>query len=627
VHSRLPTLERPKFADALPGFLNPHFPVLHRWLNHPESSNYLTRAFSSPSYTSQPAIDPSTVLSSATSWIRQVALAQLWYANRAVPAVELVKHVRGCFMRGAHKQAWETWEALVEAVDNEELAWIGTKGWEQSARERWVSKEAKRFMEQQEAGELSVRTGGETAIADAEATATTDSDAPSSDSPPAALPPALITQAAVSPFLTGFTRTQLLAEANVVWSWLVSRTPPLTPGVVAWTGLLLGYARRGDTQAVENVWNDMTVRSGLVPNLWAWMARVEAYFEAKLPDDAMRLARKMMDDPTVREELSQEQDGRFPDAMWIRLAHGLLSQGRKSEAEALLQEMDDAGSPPTIHTVNIFLKYYVRGARPDLPAVVRLLKLVQERQLEADVFTFTMVLSALLASGQKDATTKLIAIMEASRVKPTVTTYGAIVHSLAESGEPAHLTAAVQLLDEMEQRKMATNEIIYTSLIQGFLRAIPSTPFQSPIQAEDEHNQHPYIRAALTLKQRMERRGIQLNRVGYNAFLAAALSLQSDWGTGLALQIWKEMKRRPGLLSSSSSSSSGPEDNAFDRSGKDGKTVTVSDTWYILLDGFVKMGDWGRARAVVKEMEATRFEVRNKGLRRLIDKVQGGRVF
>ncbi|GAA5868988.1 hypothetical protein JCM1840_000439 [Sporobolomyces johnsonii] len=625
VHSRLPPLERPKFADVLPSFLDPRFPVLHRWLNHPEAANYLSRAFSSPFYSTKPDLDPSAVLSSATSWIRQVALAQLWYSNRAVPAVELVKHVRGCFSRSAHMQAWEMWEALREAVDSEELAWIGTERWEESARERWVSKEAKEFLEQQEVEELSATTGAETAIAEAEETTTPDSDSPSSDSPPVALPPAFLTQALVTPFLTGFIRNQLLAQANAIWSWLASRSPPLTPGVGVWTGLLLGYARRGDTHAVENAWNDMTLRSGLVPNLSAWTARVAAYFEAKKPDEAMKLARTMMDDPTVRKELLQEHDGRFPPMMWSVLAQGLLSNGRKAEAEALLKEMDDAGTPPSIGTVNLFLKYHTRGGRPDLPAVVRLLKLVQERQLEADVFTFTMVLTALLASGHKDATAKLIAIMEASRVKPTVTTYGAIVHSLADSGEPEHLAAAVQLLDEMEQRKMATNEIIYTSLIQGFLRAIPSTPLRSPVQAENEDNQHPYVRAALTLKQRMERRGIQTNRVGYNAFLAAALSLQSEWGTELALQIWKEMKRRPGLISSSSSS--GPEDNPFDRTGRDGKFVTVSDTWYVLLDGFVKMGDWGRARAVVREMEATKFEVRNKGLRRLVERVQGGRVF
>jgi pentatricopeptide repeat protein len=629
-HRQTSLPERPTFASLLPSFLDPSFPALHRWLNHTDAETWLNRAFTTPGHASDP-----DSFSIAITWLRQVALAQIWYEQRSLPGLGLVRHVRGAFQRSAHKQIWELWFTLSQAIDSEEYRWISTKEWESSARQRWVNSEGSAALEEEEGKEQN--QDSQDFLSESTPTNEPSVQPPSSTlastsltaSPVTSLPPALLTQAIVNPFLSGFVRAQLLQQANQIWAWLVGHSPPLNPGIVTWNGLLTGYAQRGDVNAVENAWLDLG-KSGIQPNLWTWLARIDACFNSKRCDDAMLLFRSMMADKEVLKEVEREYKGRFPEVVWDKLINGLLANGRREEAEDILADMEKTGSIPTIHTVNIFLKYYTRGKNPDLPSVVRMLKLISERELEADVFTYTMVLVALLAAGQKDATAKTIQIMESTRVKPTVTTYGAIIHSLAHSGQPEHLTAAVQLLDEMERRKMQTNEIIYTSLVQGFLRAIPATPLRSNIAAENEDGQHPYFRAALTLKTRMERRGIQLNRVGYNAFLGSALALQSDWGVQLALKIFKEMKRRPGLMNASSSSTSEeeetvePRDEQYSEMGRDGKSVTPSDTYFILLDGFVKMKDWNRARGIVREMERTGFEVRNKGLRRLVERIGGG---
>ncbi|GAA5994563.1 hypothetical protein JCM5350_006491 [Sporobolomyces pararoseus] len=623
-HRQSPPGDRQTFASLVPSFLDPSLPALHRWLNHSDAELWLNRAFSTPSHSPD-----SNAFSSAIAWLRQVALVQIWYDNPSIPGLGLVKHVKGAFQRSSHKQVWELWWTLSQAVDNEEFKWISTESWEASARQRWVSKEGSSALEEEERRE---REKESTNFVSEPTTVSTSSTAPSSISFEFSLPipPALLTQAIVNPFLSGFVRAQLLQQANQIWAWLSSHSPPLKPGIVTWNGLLTGYSHRGDVNAVENAWIDLG-KSGIKPNLSTWLARIDACFTAKRCDDAMQLSRLMMADKVLLKEIEEEHGGRFPEIVWDRLVNGLLSNGKREEAEQVIEDMDRAGSPLTIHTVNIFLKYYTRGKNPDLPSVVRMLKMISDRQLEADVFTYTMVLVALLAGGHKDATAKTIQIMESTRVKPTVTTYGAIIHSLAHSGQPEHLTAAVQLLDEMERRKLQTNEIIYTSLIQGFLRAIPATPLRSDIASENEDGQHPYFRAALTLKKRMEKRGIQLNRVGYNAFLGAALALKSDWGVELALKIFKEMKRRPGLMSSSSPSSSSssdqalePKDEQYSDLHRDGRSVTASDTYFVLLDGFTKMRDWNRARGVVREMERSGFEVRNRGLRNLVDRVGGG---
>jgi len=623
VTQRHTSQDRPSFTSLLPAFLDPSLPVLHRWLAHPDAEKWLNRSFATSAHSSDP-----DALPAAAAWIRQVSLAQIWYENRTLPGLALVRHVRGAFQRSAHKQVWELWATLIEAVDNREFGWISTEEWDSSARQKWVGREGRAAMDNEEATELDQGSN----VNPTTSVPSLDSplSAASSTSPPsppafdssAPLPPARLTQAIVNPFLTGFVRAQLLQQANQIWAWLASHSPPLQPGIVTWTGLLSGYAQRGDVTAVENTWSDL-YRSGITPNMWAWLARIDAYFQSKRSGEAIQLSRQMMANEEVLREIKEEYSGRFPEVVWDKLINGLLSNARREEAEEIMSEMEHAGSPPTIHTVNLFLKYYTRGKKPDLTSTIRMLKYISERQIDADVFTYTMVLVALLAGGQKDATAKTIQIMEATRVKPTITTYGAIIHSLAQSGQPEHLTAAVQLLDEMEGRKMATNEIIYTSLIQGFLRAIPSTPLRSNIASENEDGQHPYFQAALTLKSRMERRGIQLNRVGYNAFLGSALSLQSEWGVELALKIFKEMKRRPGLISSNASSTSEvePSDDPYSELRKDGQSVTASDTWFILLDGLMRMKDWVRARSIVREMETSGFEVRNRGLRKLVERL------
>lgn len=615
--------ERAQFASLLPALLDPAFPALHRWLQHSDAEHWLTRAFSTTAHDSGAG-----AFASAITWLRQVALAQIWYEQRSLPGLALVKHVRGAFRRSAHKQVWDLWLTLSEAVDNADFAWISAAEWESSARQRWINGAGSAALEAEDQQEQDPDPQTKSREPVTPPTAPPDPPLPYDRSAP--LPPALLTQAIVNPFLSGFVRAQLLEQANQIWSWLGGRSPPLRPGIVTWNGLLSGYAQRGDVHAVENAWADL-VKGGIKPSLWTWLARVDACFSSKRCTEAMQVWKEMVDDKDILGELKDEHGGRFPSIVWDKLINGLLANGKKEEAEQIIAEMDKAGSPPTIHSINLLLKFYTRGKNPDLPSVVRLLRVVAERDLQADEFTYTMVLVALLAGGQRDATPKIIQIMESSRVKPTVTTYGAIIHSLANSGDPEHLTAAVQLLDEMEGRKMPTNEIIYTSLIQGFLRAIPHTPSGSNLRGENEDGQHAYFRAALTLKTRMERRGIHLNRVGYNALLGSALALESDWGTQLALKTFKEMKRRPGLLTSSSSptgssdASLEPRDDPYSSGlDHDGRAVTASDTYFVLLDGFVKMKDWNRARGIVREMERSGFEVRNRGLRRLVERVGGG---
>lgn len=609
------------FASILPSLLSPTFPALKRFHSQSDFSTVLSTPLLKAAVPS-----PETSLALAHSWIRQVSLAQLWFHEREdIPGFEIVRMARTNFRTSAHRAAWETWKVIKEGVESKDVKWIDESRWDASGQERWLGSKGRTEEEQ----EVELRRGaaielvkGEKVNSDFESEtveALDASSAPVSDKSSTLapsttstndtfLPTAYLTQALLVPFIAGFTRAHLLDQANDIWTWLPSHSPSLIPGVVTWTALLHGYGSRGDVVATESVFTAM-VTAGVRPDVWAWMERVSAQFEAKDPDKAMELADTMSKDEDVR---SQLENGRFPPVVYGRLILGLLSNGRVEQAEEVLAHMEEDGVPTTIHTINNFLHHYTRGSKPNLQAVVRCLRLVSDKGLEADVFTFTMVLQSLLSTGQRDATAKLVQIMEATKIRPSVTTYGAIINHLASSGKPDQLAAAAELIDEMERKKLETNEVIYTSLIQGFLHAIGHTP----VSTLDNHEQHPYFTAALTLKTRMERRGIAMNRIGYNAIIASALSLQTSWGIELALRTFREMQSRPGMF--------GKSGDGTHEIGKDGKSVTPSDTWYVLLDGFAKMGDWSRARALVQEMEQSGFDVRSKAMRKLVDRVQRG---
>ncbi|BGP57464.1 hypothetical protein JCM8202v2_005108 [Rhodotorula sphaerocarpa] len=599
------------FAACLPHFVHAAAPALAPLLSRPELSKRIA-SLSNLLPSEDTAVDPVDVASVVVSVLRQVALAQKYYSLPDRPGEGLAREISALFVRGQQSQAQELWRDVQAAVDDPQLAWLDCSEWTKSGR---------RSLLDGEDAEVSptASSGPPAEAAPAPPSADISGDPAGGGS---ALLPARFTQQIVARFLTGFVQAQSMDQANLIWSWLVAHDPPLQPGVACWTGLLRGYAARGNISSVDAVFADMQKTAGLEPDYFAWMDRIEAYFEAKQPEEAMPIAREMMRDRAVLRDLERAgTPGRFPVRMWNRLQNGLLATGRVNEAEALLQEMERAGAAPNITTVNAFLKHHTRGSRPDLGGVSRVLKLVADKGLAADVYTFTMLLQALLAVGQRDASAKTIEIMQAAGIMPTATTYGALINALASTGELEHLRAATRLLDEMESKRMQTNEIVYTSLMQGYLRAGET---DAASEVDPNSGLPKSIAAALTLKDRMERRGIVVPRAAYNILLSTALAQQTDAGKDLAIRLFREMKQHRAILSRKTDAGAGGAGTGLAGTGLDEKSVTVADTWYILLDGFSRMNDGAMAGAILREMEQSGFVPRSRALLRLIHRVQKG---
>ncbi|POY76342.1 hypothetical protein BMF94_0538 [Rhodotorula taiwanensis] len=589
------------FASALPDLLDSSAPPLAPLLTRPDLAERLDILARGSSRDAETAKDPDFLL----SVVRQVSLAQTYYALPDRPGEGLYRDVSSLFMRGQWSKIDELWQDVRTAVDHPDLSWLDCSAWSRSARRSPLDQDGEDASAQLE----SLDSGMASPISPQPPTEPHTDRAATRVATP--FPTAVFTQQLVARFFSGFVQAQKTDSANAIWAWLSGREPPLPPGVACWTGLLRGYSARANVASVEAVFADMQRTPGLEPDYFAWMERVEAFFEAKQPDEAMRVAREMMRDRYVLRDLERAgAASAFPLRMWNRLQSGLLTNGRVKEAEALLTEMEQAGVAPSITTVNAFLKYHARGSKPDLAGISRVLQLVADKGLAADVYTFTMLLQALLAVGHRDASAKTIEIMQATGIMPTATTYGALIHSLASTGEAEHLRAATHLLDEMESKRMQTNEIVYTSLIQGFLRAGEA----AVVDDLDAATGLPQgITAALTLKDRMERRGIAVPRAAYNVLLSASLAQRTEAGKVLAFRLFREMKQAKAMLA-----------RGNQEKGAEANSVTVADTWYILLDGFSKMRDDASAAAMVREMRESGFTPRSKALLRLVHRVQKG---
>lgn len=599
------------FATVLPSLLHSRFPPI---LNFNDQSIFMLDLQKSPDdYTPE-------AIARVQAWTAQVALAQLW-SKEGGNGIAVVRLALKTLRIGSPARTWTLWQTIVAGFsDSSGVKWI-ENGWEEG--------KGKYRIDELETLELE----RESLIPSFLTSAASTPESPAS--PPSTLdytsPPARLTEAIVAPFLSGFTRAQLFTEAESIWTFLSTHSPPLTPGIVSWTALLQGYgmSRSPSIESVEQTWEEMKV-NGVTPDVRSWWQRIAGYFNAKQSSQAMKLVDVMLKDRALLE--TDELKNGFPTSIYSNIVRALLKNNQIVIAEEVVRKIEGDGREVELEVMNAFLVHYSFGKHPDFPAMIRTLRSIQDsNSIKPDVFTFTIILQALLKSDQRDATKTLIRIMEKTGIKPSITTYGMIIGSLCKSDKEVDLVAAVELLDECESSKLGSNEIIYTSIIQGFLRAIraptsSSSPASRMISAstmKDESGLHPFFKAAITVKNRMEERGYMLNRVGTNAIIASALALQTRGGMEMAIQAFDELRKRKAVASISGSGAVRNSDGDSDN-GKSGLGATVSDTWLVMITGFVDMGDWSRARKLVEQMNKEGFIVRSRNLKYMVDLVLRG---
>lgn len=349
-------------------------------------------------------------------------------------------------------------------------------------------------------------------------------------------------------------RTELAMD---VWKQLQQRRIRPTPRI--WNAVLDGYGRAKNHAAAVQTWEAAIKASsaGLPssekqPDELMYTTMISTHFRAKQVDPAMALFSDM-----------KAKSNRIGGPLHIQaetfnaVVHGLFLNGRREQAQGLLDEMIAKGPAPSIGTINTFLRAHARIG--DLESLAATLRLADKLKLTPDVVTFTTLLDALLRSGGEsatDAVVKTLGIMNIMGVQPNVVTYTAMIKACLVGAEAAQLDiasqsllgdaaqrkrrprssdevrieAALELLDRMLEAKVAPSEITYSALIGGCLqnpdavahafatKALPRhySILAKPLQRLGETSQQvqrwsrdtPHVSLALLLLEHMKGRGL-----------------------------------------------------------------------------------------------------------------------
>ncbi|GAA99547.1 hypothetical protein E5Q_06248 [Mixia osmundae IAM 14324] len=451
-------------------------------------------------------------------------------------------------------------------------------------------------------------------------------DAPELDLPPStqaehgarthSLDTARLTPEVVASFLAAFVQLGMVEEARSLWQFIHDRGH--RPTATVWLALLDSHARRLDPDAAHDTFDRMK-RSGIEPDASAWAALITAYFRASETETAMKYIDVMLANQTL---LARYPNGILPRAAMNQIIGGMMHSRRTTEAMALIEQMITSGARLGIDTINILLDYHAHRKTPSLQGIDEVLQLMARHKLEPDVRTYTTLIDAMLSSGQPEAVPGLWKAMSDAKVTPNIATITTVIDHMAKSGRLEDLRAAVAMLREAEATGLQTNEITYTCLIQGFLKlALTAAPSADALRVYQSFKigtlpsgssadgsafaNNLGLLAAQGLVERMRRRNIALNRIGYNMFMSAYLSLGSEYGKAMALQFFDEMRARRGIHS----------DDAVE-----GATTGQlhADSWFTILNGLWTMGASDDAHRLVDMLAADGFEIRSASLHRLV---------
>jgi pentatricopeptide repeat protein len=534
-------------------------------------------------------------------WVRQANLGLLWQngVSGDDDLVMWVGRARKWADRNMGDKLLVTWNNIVEGSEGDD-AWILTR-WED---DRTVSDDVP---------------------------VPRESDVVEPSHPPRALASSVFrptfNSTIVAAFLEGFVRLRLANAAADLWDTLIRRR--LTPPRTIWLAVLRAHSQIGSIGDAEDTLARMR-QAGFHADARAWAAVVLAYLRGRDIPGGLRRLQAMRQDEQANEKP-------WPVEVTNELMNHLLKANQASVARDMFDECVKRGSF-NIVSVNCFLRHYSMPAHLSIADLDYFLRFIDQHGLQPDSATFTILLDGLLRSDVPDAVGRVWDMMKAAGIEASVVTYATMINHLTRRQGEAGIVASLRMLDQMELEGVRTNEVVYTTLIQALCRGVESQrsptslpfdvlstssstgsaplTFTSPAASSfnlDGPENHPYLRAAVQLRTRMQRRNIPLNQVGYNALISAYLSLGHRRATAVALALLDELRDR----------------NRRVRAGRvGGATGGVSeDTWYIILHGLMAAKDVDTARKVTGLMETDGFVVQSGAMAKLLDDVRRGQIY
>jgi len=360
------------------------------------------------------------------------------------------------------------------------------------------------------------------------------------------------------------------------------------PTAKTWTVLMRGCSRGNDADALETFWARMRMQ-GVQPDQHAWSVRLFSLIKAKRISTAFS-ALKMMGQEWIaavrkQQKVSLQQASnkhygiaQLPEIDLAQWNSDIGDVPRPNIAVvnsvvSALANKDDQHIPRVLAwarefaidfdltTYNALLNVAMRHGKTS--EAFSILKHMQDRAIEPNSITFTVVLAALFQSdfftklSQSEQTTQLFALIhsiEASCKTVKLDSKGyalAIDRMLKLHNNPA---AARALLDHMSERHLEPTTHIYTILMtsyfdadppdfaaaealwarlrsanSGYGAALDTIFYDRMVEAYAKHHAHVGIAPMLTFLERMSHEG---KRPGWQVLelVARALVEQDEWG-------------------------------------------------------------------------------------------------
>lgn len=374
--------------------------------------------------------------------------------------------------------------------------------------------------------------------------------------------PVLLPSFTWSSFLAAFLRCRRLDLATQIWDDMAKFG--IAPDTELWVKLLEGYAHLRMIGQARTAWS-ILLQQDPHPLPSVYRAMIYAEFCSEHPGEAIELFKRFKQDISTS-RATVDASSILP--VYNTVIHWLLFLKMESEAIAVMQDMRNEGPTPDVITYNTFMRYYARNT--NLKALASTLQEMTTAQVKGDVFTYSIVLTALVPV-RKDAIQIVFNLMKKHGVKPNVALYSYIIEHLMKQQTEPTFKAAMDLLRKMEAQTsvdVQPNEVTYTTILSGLHRS----SWLDRTVAEE---------TAQYIVEKMADRNMLNSRVTYNILIKACLENPEPEGVTNALRYYREMTNR--------------------------RVFIANDTWYILLSGLTRRQEWGLANEFVEEIEKSGF--------------------
>jgi pentatricopeptide repeat protein len=370
--------------------------------------------------------------------------------------------------------------------------------------------------------------------------------------------------------ITAFTTCKRPDLAGGLWEDMVKCG--IKPDASIWTAVFDGYSSLGSWRESLATWDTMLTQD-VEPEPLTYRAIIATLFKSRRPDDAMTKFKEYEQDWVgKRRKNSAELMDKYSSqilSLHNTVLHGLLTNtDREAPALELFERMKTDGPAPDLISWNTLMGYY--GRRGDMKLISSTLRGLKESGLSPDVFTYSIILTALLKAGREDAPQLILDMMKKDNINPGAAVNTTIMDQLLREPDAKNVKAAFNILNRMEGERTPAerpNEVTYTTMLTGLYR------WGSSKEVETYHTD---------ILRRMSRRGIQFNRATCHILIRASLESLSREGARYALDHFNRMIRF--------------------------KIEPDFDTWYIILEGMLRRGEIGIANGLTEEMTRRGYE-------------------